>query len=224
MDKDHQCMFPIDSAIPVWVRIRYSACPKVFNDSIIQSLVASETFLNFSTITVDVLRPLPIHGIAAMMLRAAWRTRPLLLAEDATAVGMIDESLAFAERILRHELPCNALNDSAEQVYQLAASIAARSRISGSRNHRQAAAAGAVLHCTIDGIADLDHDPQATLGCAILALRSCGKLDNTQLSNEIRRDIEQLRSARLTCTFAQIQLSNFGPLWGVEMPEWARSR
>lgn len=213
----------IDSTIPVLVRIRYAAYPNVFDDFIIQPVACSEAILNFSTITVDVLRPLPVNGVAAMMLRAAWRVRPLLIVEEVEAVRVLDESLALADRVLQRRLPCDALNEPAETIYQLAASFAARSRVSGMLNHRRAAAAGAVLHCTIDGIADLDHDPQATLGCGILALRSCGKLEDSCLSNEIQRDIERLRSEAMMGQLDLDIMSKFGPLWGIKMPAWAQS-
>ncbi len=143
------------------------------------------------------------------------RVRPLSNADSG-------ETLGLASIVLQGGETCRMLYVRAEALYQTAARAAAEYRVTRRESDGRAALAGAIIHSAVDCIADMDDDQTAALANGMLALRSCGKLNDAVLSLEVINDIRDLGASISDAKCLGNPLQVFGPLWKVQTPDWYR--
>ncbi|MBR9802841.1 hypothetical protein GYB59_14635 [bacterium] len=142
--------------------------------------------MDLQSLTLNDLHPLPLKELAAICLS---NCRHLAGDNDLQQAADLNKTLDTADAVLQSRAIGDELHAPAEALYRLAATTAARHRIQKAAKTERQASIGTILYSTIDCIADLDRDPDAALMSAMLALRTCGKLDDLSFTANIKQEL-----------------------------------
>lgn len=146
------------------------------------------------------------------------RVQPLMAPLNEVDRSLLSEAMECARVVLIREENAGRLLSLSEKIYRLAASNAVRFRNDPSVENSRQSVAGVIIHSAIDCIADLDTDERAARTNAMLTLRSCGKLSDSDIENAVINDLRGCEAVDVT-TRTQV-LDLFGPLWPNDPPDW----